>query len=186
MDDFIKTTSINGLYIIERPVFPDDRGFFHEIFRLNEIETFTGKKFEGVQWSHSFSKPKVLRGVHTEEWQKIVYPVNGKVFIAIADTRPDSGTFTKVESFVFDNTSDKSKHTALYLAPGLGNSICVIGDVPIDYIYLVADYWDNSKAKGIAWNDPDLNIKWPIDDPIISERDMKNPTLRELYPEKFK
>jgi dTDP-4-dehydrorhamnose 3,5-epimerase len=60
-----------------------------------------------------------------------------------------------------------------------------MGDEPVHYVYLVDEYWDNSKAQGIAWDDPDLAIEWPVNDPIISERDNKNPTLRELFPDKF-
>ncbi|OGM20516.1 hypothetical protein A2714_03955 [Candidatus Woesebacteria bacterium RIFCSPHIGHO2_01_FULL_38_9] len=185
MSDTIKKTSIPGLLLIERPTYPDERGFFHEIFRLNELEEVIGRKFNPVQWSHSYSLPKVIRAIHTEEWQKIIYPVTGKVFAAFVDTRPDSKTFKKVETFIFDNSKKDSPHTAIYVAPGVGNSVCVLGDKPLHYMYIVDEYWDNSKAKGIAWNDPDLAIEWPIKDPIISERDRKNPTLRELYPEKF-
>ena len=54
------------------------------------------------------------------------------------------------------------------------------------YFYLIDEYWDDAKAKGVAWDDPDLNIKWPIKDPILSERDRSNPTLRQSFPEKFK
>jgi dTDP-4-dehydrorhamnose 3,5-epimerase len=54
------------------------------------------------------------------------------------------------------------------------------------YFYLIDEYWDDSKARGVAWDDPDLNIKWPIKNPILSERDKNNPTLRETFPEKYK
>lgn len=180
----IKKTSIDGLLVIERPIFDDERGFFHEIFRQEELKEF-GIDFEPVQWSHSRSNPGVIRAIHTEDWQKIVYPVNGKIFIAIADVRPDSRTFLCIETLTLDNESENSPRSALYLAPGLGNSVCVLGDKPVDYVYLVDEYWDNAKAQGIAWDDPDLNINWPITDPIISERDKNNPTLREMFPEKF-
>lgn len=185
MSDSIKETSIKGLYIITRPTFPDERGFFHEVFRINELEDL-GIIFKPVQWGHSHNLPGVIRGVHSEDWQKIVYPVNGKVFIAIADVRPNSETFLSVETFEIDNTKKDSPHQALFLPPSIGNSICAMGDSPVDYMYIVDEYWDNSKAKGFAWDDPDLNIKWPIENPVISERDMNNPKLRELYPEKFK
>ena len=185
-ETFINKTSISGLFVIERPVFKDDRGFFHEIFRLNDLEKVTGIKFNPVQWSHSLSLPKIIRAIHSEDWNKLVYPVTGKMFAAIADVRPDSPTFRKVESFTFDNTEENSTHKALFLSKGLGNSICVVGNQPVDYVYLVDEYWDNSKARGIAWDDPDLAIKWPISDPIISERDRQNPRLRDLYPNKFK
>lgn len=184
--DNIKKTSIKGLYLIERPTFPDERGFFHEVFRLNEILGTLGLDFKPIQVSHSMSKYKVIRAIHSEGWNKIVYPVTGKLFVAIADVRPESETFGKVETFIFDNTKEVSPHSALLLPPGIGNSVCVVSREPVHYIYAVDEYWDNSKAKGIAWDDPDLNIKWPIKNPIISERDKNNPTLRELYPEKFK
>lgn len=174
----IKETSIEGLLIIERPTFPDERGFFHEIFRLNELEE-KGISFKPVQWSHSHSLPRVIRAIHSEDWQKVVYPVSGKVFVAIVDVRPDSKTFKKMETFTFDNTIPNSPHQALFLPKGIGNSICVSGDEPIDYMYLVDQYWDNSKARGFAWDDPDLAIPWPIKDPIISERDRGNPTLQQ-------
>lgn len=186
MEETITKTSIPGLLVIERPVHKDNRGFFHEIFRLNELEEATGIKFNPVQWSHSRSNPKVIRALHTEGWNKLIYPVSGKMFAAIADVRLESDAFGTVETFTFDSDSQDSTHKALFLPPGLGNSICVIGDTPVDYVYLVDEYWDDAKAKGIAWDDPDLNIDWPIKDPIISERDTKNPTLRELFPEKFK
>jgi dTDP-4-dehydrorhamnose 3,5-epimerase len=54
------------------------------------------------------------------------------------------------------------------------------------YFYLIDEFWDDAKAKGVAWNDPDLAIKWPIDNPILSERDKNNPPLRVLFPDKFK
>src|SRR5260221_8156020 len=181
----IRKTGISGLLVIERPTFPDERGFFHEIFRLNELQEFSGVDFRSVQLSHSRSQPDVIRAIHSEGWNKIIYPVNGRLFVAIADVRPDSDTFSQVETFIFDSDDPNSRHGALFLPAGIGNSLCVIGDKPVDYVYAVTEYWDNSKAKGIAWNDPDLKIDWPIENPIISDRDKNNPTLRELYPEKF-
>ena len=185
MIDSIKKTGIDGLLVIERPNFIDNRGFFHEIFRLSELEEY-GIDFRPVQWSHSLSKPGVIRALHSEDWQKIIYPVTGKMFAAIADVRPDSPTFKNVETFIFDNTTEDSPHQALFLPPGLGNSLCVVGEEPVNYVYLVDEYWDNNKAQGIAWDDPDLNIPWPIKNPIISDRDKNNQKLRELFPDKFK
>jgi dTDP-4-dehydrorhamnose 3,5-epimerase len=183
----VKKTSIPGLLVIERPVFRDDRGLFHEIFRSNELEEAIGTKFNPVQWSHSRSLPKVIRAIHTEDWNKHVYPVTGKMFAAICDLRPESPTFGKVETFEFDADDPNSTQKALFIPKGgIGNSICVVGDKPVEYVYLVDEYWDNAKAKGIIWNDPDLAIKWPIADPIVSERDQKNPTVREMFPDKFK
>jgi dTDP-4-dehydrorhamnose 3,5-epimerase len=182
--EFIKEGKIKDLLYIERPVFHDERGYFHEIFRCSGLKSF-GIDFNPIQLSHSYSLPNVIRAIHTEEWQKVIYPVTGKMFAAFVDTRPESETFSTVETFVFDNTKKDSKYTAVYLPPGIGNSICACGDEAVHYIYAVDEYWDNAKAKGIAWDDPDLNIKWPVKNPIISERDKNNPRLRELFPDKF-
>jgi len=181
----ISKTSIPGLLVIQRPVYSDNRGFFHEIFRLNELEGALGVAFRPVQASHSLSLPRVIRAIHTEGWNKLIYPVTGKMFTAIVDVRPKSKTFGRVETFTFDNTKKDSPHSAVFIAKGLGNSLCVAGEEPVDYVYLVDEYWDDKKAQGIAWDDPDLNIKWPVKNPIISDRDRNNSTLREIYPEKF-
>ncbi len=177
----IKRTSIPGLLVIEKPTYKDERGFFREAFRLDELEKMSELKFKIKQWNHSLSRPKVIRALHAEGWNKLVYPVTGKMFAAVVDIRPDSNTFGKVETFVFDETRPK----ALFIPEGLANSICVIGTKPVHYFYLVDKYYDGSDTRAIAWDDPDLNIEWPVKDPIISERDKNNPTLREVFPEKF-
>lgn len=181
MDNYITKTKIPGLLVIERPTFPDDRGFFREIFRLNELEAEIGFEFKIVQSNHTHSLPNVIRALHAESWNKLVYPLSGKVFSAVVDIRPESPTFGQYETFYFD----KNSHKALFIPKGLANSICVVGDAPADYLYLVDAYYDGSDKRAIVWNDPDLNIDWPIKDPIISERDRGNPTLRQLFPEKF-
>lgn len=178
----VKTTSIPGLLILDRPINKDERGFFREIFRMDELEKLGGVKFEGVQMNHSHSKTGVLRGIHAERWNKIVYPLNGEVFVAIVDIREDLPTFAKVETFVIN---DKTRF-GLFIPTGLANSLCVTSQSAVDYIYLVDSYYDGSDTRAIVWNDPDLNINWPIKDPIISQRDKNNPTIRQLFPNKFK
>src|SRR3990167_3052853 len=162
---YIKTTSIPGLLILERPVFEDERGFFRELFHKNELEEISGVKFDGLQMNHSHSLSGVIRGIHAEQWNKIIYPVSGQVFIAVVDIRPFSPTFAKVEIF----TVNDENRIGLFIPIGLANSFCVIGDRPLDYIYLVDKYWDGSDTRAIAWDDPDLNIVWPIKNPIISK-----------------
>lgn len=179
---FIKTTKIPGLLILERPTHLDERGFFRELFRRNDLEEVIGMKFDVVQMNHSHSLPGVIRGIHAEEWNKIVYPVSGEVFIAIVDIRPDSPTFSKVETF---NVGENNR-VGFFIPKGLANSFCVTGTQPLDYIYLVDIYYDGSDTRAIAWDDADLNINWPVKNPIISERDKNNPRLRDLFPEKFR
>lgn len=178
----VKTTSLKGLLKLERPTFEDERGFFREVFHLDELEKAIGFGFKPIQMNHSLSKPRVLRALHAENWNKLVYPVSGKMFAAVVDIRPDSQTFGKFETFEF---SDEERF-AIFIPAGFANSICNIGDEDVDYVYLVDKYYDGTDTKSIAWDDPDLEISWPIKDPIISERDKNNPRLRDLFPEKFK
>lgn len=182
MDKFIKTTSIPGLLVLERPFFNDQRGFFHEVFHLDELEEVLGHSFKPIQWNHSRSKPKVLRGLHAENWNKLIYPVTGEVFVAIVDIRPDSETFGKVETFHFNDEN----RTGLFLPRGLANSLCVLGDEDFNYLYLVDRYYDGTDVRAIAFDDPDLNIDWPIKDPVISDRDKNNPRMKDLFPEKYR
>lgn len=182
MDEFVQKTGIEGLLILKRPKHEDDRGFFREIFHINEIEAKLGISFKGVQMNHAFSKPQVLRGIHAENWNKIIYPVNGEVFVAIVDIRPDSSTFSKVQTY----TINDENRIALFISKGLANSYCVTGNEAVNYIYLVDAYYDGLDQRAIAWDDPDVGIAWPIENPIISERDKNNPKLRELFPEKYK
>lgn len=178
--EFIKRTSIEGLLVIKRPTFKDERGFFREAFRLSDLESF-GINFRPIQMNHSFSLPNVIRGLHAENWNKLVYPVSGEIFSAIADIRVDSSTFGKIETFWFDEQDPK----ALFISKGLANSICAVGEKAAHYLYLVDSYYDGKDKKAVLWSDPDLAIDWPIKNPIISERDKRNPTMRKLFPEKF-
>lgn len=177
MTDFseqkIKKTSIEGLYVIERPVFTDERGFFKEVVRIDQLNKDLNINFTGKQWNHSMNKPNVIRGMHAENINKIVYPLTSKVFLAIADIRSDSKTFKKVETFI----SDESNRFALFITKGLANSFCNFGDTDAHYLYLVDDYYDGTDKKAVAWNDPSLNIKWPVKVPILSDRDRNNPNL---------
>lgn len=179
--EFIKETKFEGLLIIDRPIRTDDRGFFREAIRLNEFQD-VGIDFKPVQMNHSLSKPNVIRALHAEQWNKLVYPVTGEIFIAIVDIRPESKTFGQVETFNFNDENRK----LLYVPVGFANSICVVGNEPVNYIYLVDQYYTGQDTRAIAWDDPDLAIKWPVKNPIISERDKNNPKLRDLFPEKFK
>jgi len=182
----IEKTSIPGVLIIKSPIFSDERGFFHEVFRQNELKEEIGFDFNPVQWSHSMSNPGVIRAIHTEGWNKLIYPVTGILYAPIVDLRPESPTFGKDEYITIDNTKKETLREALFLPKGgIGNSICAAGSETLHYTYLVDEYWDDTKAKGVAWNDPDLNIAWPVKNPILSERDRNNPSLKELFPDKF-
>jgi dTDP-4-dehydrorhamnose 3,5-epimerase len=172
--------SLDGLWIFERKTHADDRGFFHEAFRAAELEEALCRTISFVQLNHSRSRRGVLRGLHAENWEKLVYVPHGEVFTAIADIRPDSPTFGRVETFLFDN----SNRITLLLPRGVAHGYCVLSDVA-DYLYQVTAYYDGSDTRAVAWNDPDLAVPWPIATPILSDRDQHNPRLRDLLPERF-
>jgi len=185
MTDFseqvVKKTLIDDLYIIERPVFKDDRGLFKEVVRFGSLSKDINFDFKPSQWSHSISKKGVLRGIHAESWNKIVYPVTGKVFLAQVDIRPESRTFGKYETLI----SDEDNRFALYVTKGIANSFCVMGEEDVHYLYVVDGSYDGSDTKAIAWDDPDVAVPWPVKNPIISDRDKGNPRLRDMFPDKF-
>ena len=175
----VRELAIPGLFVVDRPTQDDERGFFREVVRWDELEAAIGREFRPVQWNHSVSQPRVLRALHAEGWNKLVYPVTGTMFAAIVDIRPEQSTFGQVVEL----TLDAATPNALYIPQGLANSICVVGDEPVHYLYLVDAYYDGTDTRAVAWDDPDLAIAWPVADPVLSARDRANPTLRELFPD---
>jgi dTDP-4-dehydrorhamnose 3,5-epimerase len=172
--------SVDGLWIFERPTHRDERGYFREAFRAVELEEATGESVRFVQINHSRSTRGVLRGLHAESWEKLVYVPRGDVFTAVADIRRDSPTFGKVDTF---RLGDQTGLT-LYLPAGVAHGYCVLSD-EADYTYQVTRYYDGTDTRAVAWDDPDLAVSWPDQHPIMSDRDRKNPRLRELVPERF-
>lgn len=174
----ISNTSLPGLLKLKRPL--RDTSELGELVVMKELNAVLGRTYEVKQINHSHSRKGVIRGLHAEKWEKVVTVVKGRAFSAIVDIRPNSPTFGKYE--VFD-LNDKSG-LALYIPEGFANSICAISDT--DYMYMVSKTYDGSDTTAVAWDDPDIAIGWPIVNPIISDRDLNNPRLRDLYPEKFK
>lgn len=182
MSDNISKTNIKGVLVINRPLFPDDRGFFKETFRKNELEEQLDEKFEIVQENHSRSQKLTLRGIHAAPWNKFVYCVDGKVQVVIADFREDSETFGQHFSLVIGE-DNRSK---IFVPKGCGNSFLVLSN-QADIMYLTDSYWQNGKEFGVCWDDPDLAIDWHLNNqkPLLSEKDRINPKLRQHFPSKF-
>lgn len=179
-EDFITTTELEGVLVISRPTFPDDRGFFRESFRKADLETRFGQPIEFVQANHSRSVKNTLRGIHIAPWHKLISVIKGEVQVVIADTRPDSKTFGKYFSTVIGD----SNRSSILVPAGCGNSFAVLSD-EVDYTYLTTDYWAPGKEHSVKYNDPDLAVEWQITEPVVSDRDKSCPALREVYPEKF-
>ncbi|HSU72855.1 MAG TPA: dTDP-4-dehydrorhamnose 3,5-epimerase [Candidatus Binatia bacterium] len=178
----VHKTELEGLLTIHPQVHGDSRGFFMETYRLNDLQAATGSDKPFVQGNHSRSTKNVLRGLHAEPWDKLIYIPHGSVCTAIADLRPDSRTFGKAEAFLLGDHDEQRR--LLYIPNGCAHGFCVLSD-SVDYTYLCTEYYTGQPKKAVAWNDPDLKIIWPIAEPLLSDADKKNPTLRQLFPEKF-
>lgn len=168
------------VWLIDRPTFADDRGFFHEYVRMGDLEAAVGRKLNFVQGNHSHSKKDVLRGIHVAVYDKLIYAVRGRLLKVIVDLRPDSPTWLRHEFIELGGEG----HPSIFLPPGFGNSFLALSE-DVDYLYLVGEYYDPAKEQTVRWNDPDLKIQWPVASPVVSPRDRQAKTVRELFPQKF-
>lgn len=188
ISDHIYKTKIGGLFYIDKKTFKDDRGFFAELSNIPEIEKAVGFSFVVKQTNHAHSKTNVTRGLHAENWNKLISVLHGTCFSALADIRPNSATFAQVETFEL-GTSATALPGSLFVSAGIANSVCVL-EGPLEYFYAVDKLYKDRDPSGdlaISLFDPDLNVNWPIakEKMIVSQRDIESTTLKKLYPEKF-
>jgi dTDP-4-dehydrorhamnose 3,5-epimerase len=176
----VHSTAVAGLLVVRSDTHGDDRGFFRQTYRVDELAEALGREPVLRQGNHSRSAAGTLRGFHAEPWDKLIYVVRGTAFCAIADTRPESPTFGVVETFTLgDEPGDRIR---LFISEGLSNSFCSLTET--DYVYDVTGYYTpRVDRRAVAWDDPDLAVDWPITDPLLSDADRCNPTLRERYPD---
>ena len=182
-------TGIKGLWYLERKSFADERGFFAEIAYMDKIGKVSGRPFVIKQVNHSRSSQHVVRGMHAEDWRKLITVTSGAAFCALADVRPDSATFSQTVCFNL-GIDDGGLRGSLFVEEGVANSFCVVSGA-VDYFYCVDRLYTERNLQGdvaISLFDPDLNIKWPLarEQMILSKRDKNSVTLRERFPEKFK
>jgi dTDP-4-dehydrorhamnose 3,5-epimerase len=178
----VERTDIEGLLVVRWDTFEDDRGFFRQTYQVRELTEALGREVVLRQGNHSNSVPGVLRGFHAEPWDKLVYVVRGRAMAAIADIRPESPTFGQVRTFML-GVPPEGERIRLFIAEGLANSFVTLGEEQVDYLYDVSGYFQPGVTQpAVAWDDPDLAVDWPIEDPILSEKDASNPRLRELFP----
>ena len=178
----VSKTKIGGLLVVERKAAADERGFFREVYRKSLFQNLS-VEFDNVQVNHSCSITGVIRGIHAERWDKFVYPLTGRMMAAIVDLREDSPTFAKVEYFYFDCVNALPSK-ALFLPKGMGNSICAV-EGPVNYVYFVSDYWTKDSSFAINPFDEELNIQWPVENPILTTNDRTAPMMRTRFPNKY-
>jgi dTDP-4-dehydrorhamnose 3,5-epimerase len=171
-------TKLLGCFIIEPKVFGDDRGFFLETFHVSRYEKMLGISSPFVQDNYSRSSKHVLRGLHfqkTKQQGKLVRVVRGEVYDVAVDIRRESSTFGQWESIIL---SEKNKKQ-VWIPPGFAHGFLVLSE-SADFEYKCTDYYDPSDEGSILWNDSDLNIPWPADKPLISEKDSKANSFADL------
>lgn len=163
-------TAIPDVKIIEPKVFGDDRGFFFESFNHLRFEEMIGRKVEFVQDNHSRSVKGVLRGLHYQIQHpqgKLVRVTTGEVFDVAVDVRQISPTFGQ---WVGVTLSAENKRQ-LWVPEGFAHGFVVTSDVA-EFLYKTTDYWYPEYERSILWNDPQLDINWPVDEaPALSGKD---------------
>ena len=163
--------------LIEPEVFPDERGFFLESYKYSEFAAF-GIKEHFVQDNHSRSTKGVLRGLHYQKppkaQGKLVQVVVGEIFDVGVDIRKGSLTYGK---WVGVRLSAESKRM-LYIPPGFAHGFCVLSQVA-EVLYKTTDEYSPQYDAGIIWNDPEIGIYWPIEHPILSDKDAALPLLKD-------
>ena len=171
-------TKLLGVVIIEPKVFGDERGFFLESFQKERYRDKAGIDLAFVQDNHSRSTKGVLRGLHFQKNKpqgKLVRVVRGEVFDVAVDINPDSATYGHYESVVLSEHNKRQ----FWVPPGYAHGFLVLSDVA-DFEYKCTDYYDPNDEGGLIWNDPNVAIDWPLDDPQLSAKDAAAPTLNQL------
>lgn len=162
-------TGIKDLVVIKPRIFRDDRGYFFESFNRSKLD-FLGNDLEFVQDNQSLSQKDVLRGLHFQNppyaQAKLVSVIQGSVLDVAVDIRKQSPTYGKSFSIVLDGI-DKSQ---LFIPAGFAHGFKTLENNTI-FFYKCTNYYNKESEGCLLWNDPNLNINWDIENPILSEKD---------------
>jgi dTDP-4-dehydrorhamnose 3,5-epimerase len=175
----MRSLGIDGAWVFEPKVFPDDRGSFHEWFRGDAFREATGQDLNLSQANHSISRAGTLRGVHFADvppsQAKYVKCVRGAVLDVVVDIRVGSPTFGRWEPVRLDDED----HRAVYVSEGLGHAFMALTD-DATVVYLCSEGYAPGREHGVNPLDPELGIEWPAGvTPLLSEKDAAAPTLNE-------
>ncbi len=172
-------TEIPDVIKIQRQVFADSRGEFSEIYKASEFKA-NGLNFEFVQDNFPLSHKAVLRGLHYQldpyAQGKLVSVIKGAIYDVAVDIRKDSVTFGK---WVALELNDKN-HSAVYIPPGFAHGFMALEDDTRVLYKMSHREYSPQHERGILYNDPDLNIPWPLPNPIISDKDKLHPLLKDI------
>lgn len=169
--------AIKGVFVITPQVFGDNRGYFMETYKKEQFEA-AGIEGEFVQDNESSSTKGVLRGLHFQKNHtqgKLVRVTHGEVFDVAVDVRPGSSTYCQWVGVILSS----EKKNMFYVPPGFAHGFLVLSDTA-EFVYKCSDVYDPSSEGGIPWDDPDINVQWPVlDVPYkTSEKDGKHPGFK--------
>ncbi len=173
-------TSLSGVLLIEPTVFRDDRGFFMETYHFEKYRNI-GIQKPFMQDNHSHSRRGTLRGLHYQlkhPQGKLVFVVKGEIFDVAVDIRhgsPDFGKWT-------GNLLSEKNRRQLYVPEGFAHGFCVLSETA-DVMYKCTDLYAPGDEYGVFWKDDAVGIKWPLKNPILSEKDSKSPMLKDIENE---
>jgi len=175
----IYKAEIEDILLIEPDEFSDHRGYFLENFRQSWL-TEQGLEIDFVQDNVSKSKKNVLRGLHYQiqnPQDKLVHCVSGSILDVAVDIRKDSKTFG---TYVMEELSEEN-HRQMFIPKGFAHGFLAVSESAV-VAYKCSDYYNREGERSIRWNDPDIGIDWPVNDPVISAKDRLNPFLKQIEP----
>jgi len=172
----VSKTAIPDVLVLEPKVFGDERGFFMESYNRRMFHEATGLDPVFVQDNHSRSAKGVIRGLHYQIRQpqgKLVRVVAGEVFDVAVDLRKSSPTFGQWAGFTL-SSSDKRM---AWIPAGFAHGFVVLSEYA-EFLYKTTDFYAPEHEKCIVWNDPDIDIRWPVANPLLSHKDAHGESLR--------
>lgn len=176
-------TSLPGVKIFEPKVFEDRRGFFMETWNASRYAEW-GISADFVQDNLSLSARGILRGLHYQQPNpqgKLVYVLLGEVFDVAVDIRCGSPTFGQWTGVSLSAQNRRQ----LYIPEGFAHGFCVVSEMAL-FAYKCTEFYLPANDKGICWNDPELNIQWPIVEPTLSAKDKQQPQLKDIPVESLR
>jgi dTDP-4-dehydrorhamnose 3,5-epimerase len=176
------STQIEGVILLEPKVFGDHRGFFIETYQKRRYAE-VGIDVGFVQDNLSFSVQRTLRGLHYQHphgQAKLVQCLQGEIFDVAVDIRRGSPTFGQWTGAILSCENRRQ----LYVPDGLAHGFCVLSETAL-FMYKCSDYYEPRTEGGICWNDPEVGIEWPVQSPILSERDQTLQRLSQIDPRRL-
>lgn len=180
MSFIFERTELPGVITVTPDSFTDNRGHFFETYKMSEFMV-NGIEEVFVQDNQSYSKKGVLRGIHFQKVPcaqgKLVRCLRGRIWDVAVDLRPESSTFKRWVGVELDSR----KNNMLYIPPEFGHGFSVLSEEGAEISYKCTYEYDPDADTGLIWNDAELDIDWKIENPLISDKDSRLPTLKEYF-----